>query len=243
MKYSMKDIRSSISRKKRFEDSILAIIFHRPLSYPVTYLCVNMGVSAWTVSIFSVLVAIAGCVMIGFDSYLLRWIGIVLINTWAILDCVDGNVARVTKTQSDSGAFMDAESGYIMYACVYLALGMAAFYTSPFLIQFNKPLFILVGAIASISDLLARLIHQKYLSSVQKSSETGNVNSQSVFQRLRKRVSTEIGIAGFVIVGTILAQVLCAFDILVCFYGVFNLMMLIVTLTIYSKKARGKLRD
>lgn len=238
MKYSMADIRTSLSHEKKMEDSQLAIFVHRPLSYPLTYLLVNIGISAWSVSIISAVIAFAGCMLICLDFYMARWVGIALINFWAVLDCVDGNVARVTKTQSNKGAFMDAESGYIICAFVYLAFGMAASHTNTGLLFSQNWIYIFIGAIASISDLLARLIHQKYVSSVEKMEISDNNIKISKIGKLRKRVSTEVGIAGFVLLGGIIAQIFNLFDFLVVFYGCFCFLTLLATITIYSRKAK-----
>ena len=238
MNYSMKEIKSSLSNEKKKEDSQLAIYVHRPISYPVTYLFVNMGITAWTASVISAFFAFAGCGLLCMNSYLVRWVGIALLNIWAILDCVDGNIARVTKTQSNKGAFMDAESGYVVYAFVYLAFGMAAYNTSRSYIFDNASLFIFVGAIASISDILARLIHQKYLSVVGV-LDSSNGTSHSRLGKLRKRVSTELGIAGFVLIGGIIAQIFNRYDILTLFYGLYCFTSMVIVIVTYSKKAKN----
>lgn len=238
MRYSMADIKASLSHEKKMEDSQFAIYVHRPLSYPLTYLFVNRGVSAWTVSILSAVVAFVGCMLICSSTSWVRWIGIMLINLWAILDCVDGNVARVTKTQSNKGAFMDAESGYMICAFVYLAFGMAAYHTSDAVFIADKSVFIFIGAMASISDLLARLIHQKYVSTVENKESKETEGKKSTIGKLRKRVSTELGIAGFVLVGGIIAQIFNFYSYLVIFYGVFCFLTLLLTVALYSKKAR-----
>lgn len=239
MKYSMADIRASLSHEKKKEDAQFAIYIHRPLSYPITFLFVNIGISAWAASILSAIVAVVGCLMIACPTYSVRWIGIVLINFWAILDCVDGNVARVTKTQSNKGAFMDAESGYMMCAFVYLAFGMAAYHTTKGFLFEENYWFILLGALASISDLLARLIHQKYISVVESKENKDSIIKKSFLGKIRKRISTEIGIAGFVLLGGILAQIFNLYDVLVTFYAVFCFATLLFAIAIYSKKAKG----
>ena len=238
MKYTMADIKASLSHEKKMEDSQFAIYVHRPLSYPLTYLFVNRGVSAWTVSILSAVVAFIGCMLICSASYPVRWIGIALINLWAILDCVDGNVARVTKTQSNKGAFMDAESGYMICAFVYLAFGMAAYHTDEIALFPDKVTYLFVGAMASVSDLLARLIHQKYVSTVENFEQKEGSAKQSLLGKIRKRVSTELGIAGFVLIGGIIAQALNLYNILTLFYGCFCFLTLLVTVVLYSRKAR-----
>ena len=237
MQYSLQAIRNSLSSEKKKEDSQLAIYIHRPISYPVTYLLVNMGLSAWTVSVFSAFVAFTGCLLICMDSYSMRWVGIILLHFWAVLDCVDGNIARVTKTQSDKGAFMDAESGYMVCAFIYIAFGMAAYHTTITGLFRDNALYIFVGAIASISDVLARLIHQKYVSTVKENSTNENTK-ETTLGKLRKRISTELGIAGFVLFGSIVAQVFNLYDILILFYWIFNLLSLLAVFILYSKKAK-----
>lgn len=239
MKYSIAEIKASLSREKKMEDSLFGIVVHRPLSYPLTYFCVNCKVSAWAVSVVSSIIAFFGCFLICLESYLLRWIGIALLNLWAILDCVDGNVARVTKSQSSKGAFMDAESGYFVCAFVYLSFGIAAFHTTTLTVFPNNYIFIILGAIASISDILSRLIHQKYVSSVDQSEDKRMIDKKTSVLLIRKRVSTELGIAGFVLLGGIIAQIFNLYNVLIIFYSAFCFLTLASTFIIYSLKAKS----
>ena len=89
--------------------------------------------------------------------------GALLFNFFALLDCVDGNIARVKKQESLWGSFVDALGGYVAFACVLPAAGIAA----ENLKQVNIPMidsfnFIVIGMIAAVSNLTMRLIYQHF---------------------------------------------------------------------------------
>jgi phosphatidylglycerophosphate synthase len=89
-------------------------------------------------------------------------VGVVLINLWIVLDCCDGNIARVTKKSSYMGEFIDAVSGYVICAFNFLAIGLAAYNRSTLLFGEKNVWLVVIGAVACISNLFARLIYQKY---------------------------------------------------------------------------------
>ena len=75
MKYSMKDVTASYTPEKRKDTSLWARVFSRPLSFPVTYILINLGVSANAVSVISIFVALAACILLACGSTL-SWIGV-----------------------------------------------------------------------------------------------------------------------------------------------------------------------
>ena len=238
MKYTFEQVIKSIPAEKRKMDSQVTFLFIRPFSFFITYFVVNLGISAWFVSLVSAITVFTGCMLVCIDSNVTTWIGIVLIILWAVLDCVDGNTARVTKTQSNKGAFMDAESGYFTCAFLYFSYGMAAFHTSDGRIVSNLVMLVFFGAFASLSDILSRLIYQKYVSVAENSNNNaGSTPQPSPINKIRKRISTELGITGLAPIGGIIAQAFVCYDFLVLFYFFFCSMTLLFTSVYYSLKA------
>ena len=52
------------------------------------------------ITILSVFIGLGGCLLFMLGSKDKIIIGALLINVWAVLDCVDGNIARLTKTEN-----------------------------------------------------------------------------------------------------------------------------------------------
>ena len=240
MKYTMQQIKDSLPNDKKKGDSLIALYIARPLSYPCTLFFVNCGASAWLVSMISVFIAVIGCLCFWADNSIIRWIGCFLVFFWSVLDCVDGNVARVTKSSSEMGSFMDAESGYVISALIYLSFGIAASKTKGMILFDNRSVLIIIGACASICDILARLIHQRYtvskiMAHKMVKEDEGN---DSTFTKLRKKISAEVGIAGFVIIAGIIGELFKVYDIVTCVYCVYSIVSCILVITVYSLKAR-----
>lgn len=250
MFYSFSTIVKSLPKKKNSKSSLWVKLIVRKLSFLFTFIFINLGFSAWAVSVLSVFVAITGCVFLCIDSYIFRIIGVVLVEFWLVLDCVDGNIARVKKTSSEMGEFIDALSGYFVTAFVYFSIGVAAYYTSFISIFDNwKFYFIFMGSISTVSGLLSRLIHQKYTYSLmvinngkssyeKKDLPQEEVENKKNIQYLRSRLDKEISISGLFMPFLIVSLVLNIFDIMTIFYFIFQVLGLIAVTCLYSLKAK-----
>ena len=158
--YSWGEIVRSLPKKKNSKSSLWVKWIIRKLSFPFTFLFINLGFSAWSASVLSIFVALAGCAALCVDSALWRAVGVVLVELWLVMDCVDGNIARVKKTSSPMGGCIDAFSGYFITAFVFFSVGVAACYSTRF--TEHAGLWVAMGGLSSAFGLLARLIHQKY---------------------------------------------------------------------------------
>ena len=165
--YSWGEIVRSLPKKKNSKSSLWVKWIIRKLSFPFTFLFINLGFSAWGASVLSIFVALAGCAALCIDSALWRVVGVVLVELWLVMDCVDGNIARVKKTSSPMGGCIDAFSGYFITAFVFFSVGVSACYSTRF--TEHAGLWVAMGGLSSAFGLLARLIHQKYTCCVLES--------------------------------------------------------------------------
>lgn len=156
----LKDSYGPTKRSVDRKENIFPYFIVRPISYFFTIPLVRLNVSANSVSIFSVFIAIIGAILIGIGDYKLRIIGALLIFLWIVLDCVDGNLARYYGKPSAKGEFLDAMGGYVVNATVFMSLGSAAY------IQNENPIYLYLGYLSSICAILPRLLHQKWSNSV-----------------------------------------------------------------------------
>jgi len=241
MKYTMQQIKDSLPKEKNKGDSLWVQYVVRNVSYPFTYMFINLGFSAWQVSVISIVVAFLACFALCINNDIARWIGVILIHFWMICDCVDGNIARVKKTTGPMGEFIDAQSGYIISAFCFFGLGVAAYYTTKY--TYYNVLLLALGGVSSISNILSRLIHQKFTVAqikVNGGQDTVQKEEQekSSFQSLRRRIGKEVGLSGMFMILVTLCQIFKIYDYVTVFYFLFCVGSLGIVILRYSLKAK-----
>lgn len=249
MKYTMKDVIKSYTPEKRRKTSIWARIFSRPLSFLVTYILINLGLTANLVSIISIFEAMLACAFFIIGGKLLP-VGVALFLFWDVLDCTDGNIARVKGTSSLIGEYMDAISGYTAPAFIYLSVGVAAFRTT-YLFPDNNYWFIILGGVASISDILSRIIYQKYVVTEYRLgmiNQEGNIDQEraSGFKRIADLIMKNLTYSCLFMPLLVIAYFANLFDILISFYALYSFGILACTFVFFIRKAyalEGKVKS
>lgn len=200
--------------------------FARPLSWPVTWLCVMLGLSASAVTFISIVTVIIGSVLIALGNFTMQVIGVSLFSLWIILDCVDGNIARYKKTFSEYGEYIDAVGGYFASALLFLSLGYLAYKTSEYS---NPEYFYIAGSWATTCSLFARLLYQKNKNTFK--------NEQSMTKPSQNTASPAMIIAqnlgapsGLVLPASLIATVFGVPEYIVVIWAGINTMMLLYTL-------------
>ncbi len=117
---------------KAYEESLKSIeteniidrIFYRPIGFRIAYLLRNTPVTPNMVTVVSIFVGAA----VGFLFYpvnlLYNIYGILVLIFANILDCVDGQLARLTGIKSAIGRILDGLAGDIWFACIYINLAL-----------------------------------------------------------------------------------------------------------------------
>jgi len=238
------NVRLSYTGDKREEEKEDLWVYYvvRGISFYPTWLFLKLGISANQTSYISILVALAGCSFLSLGAYSFRVFGALLINFWIVLDCVDGNIARYKRTISEYGQFMDALCGYFLNAILFLSAGIGA-YTQPepllgfigtiFAINMNGDIFIVLGAWASISIILSRLIFHKFInvsSNIESSNNKfGTESLKSSKSFLYLITHNIVSFSGFLLPGLLFAVIFRLLSLFVLFYALMNTMVLIVT--------------
>jgi phosphatidylglycerophosphate synthase len=179
----MKDVTSSLPPEKKKEDGLWTRFVLRPISFPVAWTALRMGLSPMTVSFFSALLSVAGGILFSWPDYLLASIGVVLFNVFSVLDCVDGNMARTSGKAGPWGGWADAVMGFITYTSVFFASGMYVFWKT------GCWQVLLIAGLTSSANLLTRTAYQIYKNIVGKTAH-GSVS----FERM---LAENVGITGF----------------------------------------------
>lgn len=245
MKYKWNDLMNSYTKKKRQMSSVWARLFSRPISFVLTYFLINIGVTANAVSVIAIIDALLSCILIASPYQYLRIVGVFLFALWHVLDCVDGNIARVKHESSYMGEYIDALSGYTASSFVFLSIGIAAYYTSTMFV--NVGYWIMLGGFASVAETYTRLIHNRYtvaayrrdfeitnsLPDIKQDDPEGKRGLLFIGSRIRKT----FGFSALFIPFLILALIFNRFDILVIFYSIYNICWMLITMFIYTKRA------
>lgn len=243
MKYTGKYFKDSIPAWKKKKDSIFTRFIYRPMSFKISALCANCGISANMVSCFSIVIAIVGCMCFFMPYKILNIIGAVLINLWLILDCVDGNLARSVRKEP-FGEFVDGVSSYILVGGMGAAFGVATFFNGGIFFEQGNPMIILMGALASSCDSLMRLIYQKYKNTEYILAEAGVIKVEDDIRlnpdkvgSFRMRIEAELGISGILPLAILVATILDALDIVIIYCDLYFGLSFVAMAFLYISKA------
>lgn len=243
MKYTYSYFKEGMPEWKRKKDPVLSRIFYRKAAFGLAAVCANLGISANSVSYFSALVGIVACICFLPPVFGVHIVGAILINVWLILDCTDGNLARSVKSQP-FGEFADGISSYILVGLMCTMMGVAVFFEGGLFVTAGCPWIILVGALASSSDSLMRLIYQKYKNTERDMADKGIVKIEndvrtdhSQVGSFRVRVEAELGIGGLLPIAILIASIFKALDLVVIYCFLYYGASCVLASLIYVRKA------
>ena len=111
------------SRKSSETDDPFDVFVYDPLAMQLTYLFIKMKWTPNAVTLSSLVFGVAGAALLYPQNVLINLLGIALIIFAAILDCSDGQVARLSHSGTPFGRFLDGAVDMANYLAIYLALG------------------------------------------------------------------------------------------------------------------------
>jgi phosphatidylglycerophosphate synthase len=107
-------------------DTRLDVALHRRLSFHVTRAAVRLGVTPNAISVTSFLVGLVAVWCFWRASPVSALAGLVVYVAAVVLDHADGEVARLTLTESRLGEWLDVSADNLVHALVVLAMGVSA---------------------------------------------------------------------------------------------------------------------
>jgi len=123
-KITIRDIRDRYLVSKEEEKKFKWTYYiRRPVSYYLAWFFLKLGVSATKVTVIWLIVAAIGCLFIASGNYLNTIIGTSLLEFAVILDCVDGHIARLTRS-TRVGQIMDTWTGEILLVSSLFSIGI-----------------------------------------------------------------------------------------------------------------------
>ena len=105
-------------------ENIVDRIFYRPIGFQIARSLRNTGITPNMVTVVSIFVGAATGFLFYHSDLKYNIYGILCLVFANILDCVDGQLARLTGIKSKIGRILDGFAGDIWFACIYIGLAL-----------------------------------------------------------------------------------------------------------------------
>ncbi len=116
-------------------EELFDLIFYRPLAFIFVKLIYPTNLTPNQITILALIIGIIGGVIISFNSPTYLIIAAVFLIIYDVLDCSDGQLARLKKNGTSVGRILDGVADYFVTIAVYLGIGFG------FASSSNDPLF------------------------------------------------------------------------------------------------------
>jgi phosphatidylserine synthase len=114
-----------VRRNSEIEE-VTNLYFIHPIASRLTLRFAALGVSANAVSVLGMVFGIlAGVAYFHYRNPLFAVAGFVLMIAWHVMDGADGQLARLTNSQSQTGKVLDGICDYVTFIAVYTGLALA----------------------------------------------------------------------------------------------------------------------
>lgn len=101
--------------------------FNRKLSHWFTRMFVALGVSPNAITMVATLVGLLAAGVFGFGTYTAGLAAALLFQLAAVIDCSDGEVARLTFTESPFGAWLDIAMDNVVHMAIFGGIAIGAY--------------------------------------------------------------------------------------------------------------------
>ena len=137
--------------------------FYRPFSLRLSWLLYRSGITPDFITFNQIITGLLGCLTISlYPTKLGLLIGILILHFSYLLDCVDGEIARATKTESLQGLFLDKFAHAITMPGIFISVGYYYSQNNP-KFQFTILLICLFASFATfnpVNRLVGSIIYQ-----------------------------------------------------------------------------------
>lgn len=237
------DIRATFPKKKNEieRSNLFGHFLFRKISFYIAWLLIRLGISANTVTYFSIIIGLIGCMLLIFGNFWDMILGALILNIWVLLEYVDGNVARATNSGSRYGAFIDDLNAFLMSVLIYICAGISVYYNYDYIFRsLDRSIFPFLGCLASLGYIFPRFIGLLF----QKAFSEGDVlmkedvlgNSLSFFNIISSNL---YNITGIIMPILITAVVLKSLDVFIIVFTMTNTLVLIISIALLFMRARN----
>lgn len=144
--------RLRLKMANRAIDGLFSELVLRRLSKPLTWLAVKLGATPNQVTIVSFGIGLLAAYFFAQGDTLSLVIGALLLQLSIVVDCVDGELARYTRSFSELGAWLDAITDRVKEYVVFLGLAYGAFVHSGLNLWLMAALLMILQTFRHLSD-------------------------------------------------------------------------------------------
>lgn len=137
-------------------ENVIDRIFYRPIGFRIARMLRGTGITPNMVTVVSIFVGAAVGLLFYQDDLYYNICGILLLICANILDCVDGQLARLTGIKSAIGRILDGFAGDIWFASIYV--GFAVRLSN----EYGTNLFFILAVLSGMSHLVQANITDYY---------------------------------------------------------------------------------
>ena len=130
--------------------------FYRPIGFRIAKMLRNTAITPNMVTIISIFIGVAAGPLFYYNNISYTLTGILCLIIANILDCVDGQLARLTSIKSKIGRILDGLAGDIWFASIYISLAMRLNN------EYDTWIFFIPAVISALSHLIQANITDYY---------------------------------------------------------------------------------
>lgn len=112
-------------------EDLLDLVFYRPIGYAVVKLIAPTSITPNQVTLASVVCGLAGAACMARGTPTALALGGCLCAVYNILDCSDGQLARLKGTGTPLGRIIDGAGDYLVTIAVFVGMGIGLAHTAP----------------------------------------------------------------------------------------------------------------
>jgi len=142
--------------------------FNRKLSWWCTRIFVALGLSPNAITVVATVVGLLAAVIFGLGTYAAGIAAALLFQLAAVIDCSDGEVARLTFTESPFGAWLDIAMDNVVHMAIFAGIAIDVYMNGVYSDRSWIPLAL--GAAAILGNILSFALVSK-AQTVQAASE------------------------------------------------------------------------
>ena len=128
-RYTLAEVLESYPPEKHWSDLQGALpdrLLYRPLSFRLTPFALRLGLHPNHVTLFALLLSLA-MPLLAWKGEEKAYLGVFALGVlYHVLDCVDGNMARVAGLKSRLGALLEPANDFLFWSLLLLSLGILA---------------------------------------------------------------------------------------------------------------------
>lgn len=224
------EIAMPIDKRNQEKMNIWVHMVVRPLSIIMTIPLVKTKIKPTTITKCSLIACIIGCFLYCYDtSMIAKLTGWACFFLWAILDGVDGNLARCINQCSAHGELWDATGGYAAMILMYFSAGIAAFFDSNSIEYINHFWYLIMGGATALFSIFPRLImHKKQ--NTYKMDKSDSISNKSQYGLKQIIALNLISASGFLQVILLFATITHTLNIFVTIYCIVNFCIMLISL-------------